>query len=545
MDRPINIIDWDIWHVYSSFLDVNKINLEAAGEALVHSGLAACVLHRDGRTWWNKNDETSSGYTDFICNIQKTNTRITVKNDKGDSADLSDYAQEAWYQASYFRSNELRLCNESDILPPYIRAILGEFHLSSSEQGITVVIYPVIKLFENGVILVEFRVIAPNRGIDLNEFINRYVNLYSVSFDRVEVPPAISNLAPKVYHSINSQSFFQRMLLILSEQYHNKAIKEMTQEIKSGDFTAKLAPLTHEEGTYNTLSSLAQTLYSIVGFVVSKPRSNIGFLLKGAHHLITAGNFWCGRPHIYLIDFEGQKSSAEENIQEYGSQFGQILERYPVGYNKSESLLFLKNLRYFDDYSAFIRKTASLWVWSKIGKEEQQVYADANRGQLIYEQQATVEILEYGYMLHKALLERVEKAKDIDDVLALRWDVNHLRSNMAEVSNFGEIRDLLNDGWKELEVDELQALIAEGTSIRESQTKLKEARHNERIGQGLTIIFGIFAIPTLANEVLRPIWTVFNLWSPSTKPMESLYFIGIALLLVFILCYIVIYKKKS
>ena len=383
--------------------------------------------------------------------------------------------------------------------------------------------------------MVQFRSIAPDRAIPLAEFIDHHVNLGLVPFDRVEVPPAISDLATKVYYqSIRSWPFHLRVALNISERYHSRAVQEETREVTSGDFIAKLASLSHDDETRDTLSSLAQTLYYIVGFVINRPRTGMEFLLRGQRRIITPGNFWSGRPHIYLIDFEGQKATAKENVQAYGTQFGWIHARLSSEDSELGLRYLPKDTRHFDDYSAFISQSASLWVWSNEGKRRQEGWMDANRGHLIYEQQSVIELLEYGYMLHRALLAKTEAATSAKEVLVLRWAINHLHSQMADVSNFGEIRDLLHAGWKELGVDVLQSLISEGLSIKQAQTSLREARYNERVGRWLTIVFGVVAIPTLANAVLRPLWALFEWWHPSNESAGDLFFIGIAFVFVII-----------
>lgn len=332
------------------------------------------------------------------------------------------------------------------------------------------------------------------------------------------------------YQSAIKWPLHLRYFLNKADSGHHQAVTERTQEIQSGDFTAQLAPLSSENEKGDTLASIAQTIYSIIGFVISNPRSGAAFLLRGQKKIIRAGNYWCGRPHVYLIDFEGQKASAKENIQTFGSEFGWILGRC-FGGSPEAGLRYLQpDMRHFDDYSAFISQAASLWVWSMDGKERQNVFADANRGHLIYEQQATVELLEYGYMLHRMLLAKVEAATNSSDVHELRWVVSHLRSDIADATHFGEIRDLLHAGWNELGIIDLQSRIAEGLSIRADQTVLREARGSERIGRWLTIVFGVVAIPPLANEVLRPLWTLFGWWSPSSTPAEGLFFIGTAVI---------------
>jgi hypothetical protein len=541
------IRDWDIWHTYSSFLNVGHIDLMQLGEALVESGVVPCVLHRDGRTWWRTGQGTRRGSTHVELNPRRIGAKITLEVDGGGETGLEGYAAEAWYQASHFRFNELRLCMEGPLPPPYIRAVLGEFHLNSSEEGFGVILYPIVKIFDSGVILVQFRTIAPDRDIPIDEFIRRHVNLGLIPFDEVEVPPEVTDLAARAYyHSVIKWPLHLRLFLNKVERQHRRAVAEKTKEIRSGDFIAWLTPLPREGGHGDTLASLAQMIFSIVGFVGSDPRSGVSFLLLGQRRIILPGNYWCGRPHIYLLDFEGQKSSATENVKTFSREFGWIHGRHPGGSSEQGLRYLPEDMRHFDDYSTFLSQTASLWVWSNAGKERQEEWADLNRGHLIYEQQATIELFEYGYMLHRALHARVEEAESSAQIHELRWALNHLQSSIADATHFGETRELLHAGWEKAGVSDLKARIVEGLSIRSDQTAVRDARESERIGRWLIIVFGVVAVPPIANEVLSPLWVLLGWWQPELESAASLFFIAIAITLVAaVVASVSVWSKKA
>jgi hypothetical protein len=125
---------------------------------------------------------------------------------------------------------------------------------------------------------------------------------------------------------------------------------------------------------------------------------------------------------------------------------------------------------------------------------------------LIYEHQALVELLEYGYMLHRSFLEKVEGYASADEVFAARRALLKLDRDMRQAGHFGEIRDLLDHGWSELGVPDLRRQIQEALRLRETETRAAEARMGSRIGQALTILFGLIAVPSLAEQIIVPAW---------------------------------------
>jgi hypothetical protein len=86
---------------------------------------------------------------------------------------------------------------------------------------------------------------------------------------------------------------------------------------------------------------------------------------------------------------------------------------------------------------------------------------------------------------------------------------------MSEASHFGEIRDLLDYGWSELKLQELRDRIQEALSLREAETRVSEARLTARIGQTLSILFGLAAVPTLAQRVVEPLWKLLGIPIPA------------------------------
>jgi len=357
------------------------------------------------------------------------------------------------------------------------------------------------------------------------------------------VPPAISKFATMAYyHAHKKWKFRHRLALLYLQRAHDRAIQEQTVTDSEGDFIFDLAPLSssEEEGYWERLSSFALTTFYTVAFIIAGPRLNLRFLLRGQRAIPVIGNYWSGRPHIYLTRFDDQRETARENEEAHGVAFGSILSRVSIS-NPELALRYLpKDSRSFPDYSAFITSAATLWVWSLSGLRQQEPWADPNRGHLIYEHQATAEILEYGYMIHRSLLEWINCCYKADEVLLSHRALLELDQGLGEVSHFGEIRELLNNGWRELGLETLKGRIKEALSIREAETILAERRVTERIGRTLSILFGLVAVPSLADKVLRPLWELLGLYRPLSDAffltiLNAISFGFVGLIIIFLL----------
>lgn len=533
--------NWDVWHCYSSFISASKVDLSRASRDLVEAGFAICSVHRDGETWWSQDERIFSGLTQIEVNSRGDRSSYKLIADGADG--ITGYAAEVWSQACKFRFSELRLLGESEMVPAYIRLALGEFHLTSRSSGFSAVVYPVVKVFESGVLLVQFRVMSPERDMDSDEFIGRFINLAGVSFDKVEVPPSISSLATRAYSQhVAHWPFYHRPEILYRQYMHDKHVRINSRQIESGDFVAEISRLSSSAGG-DTLSSLARTIFNMVAFVLSKPRYGLPYLLLGQVKLLETGNWWSGRPHIYLLDYEGQEDSASRNLEKFSAEFGWMLGRVPRGDDKSGRRYLSEDYRHFDDYSLFISSSATLLAWSRSGKADTE-FADPNNGHLIYEHHAVVEHLEYGCILHRALLHKAENGFSLEQIHSARHALNKHQASMIDSSYFGEIRELLSAGWNVMGTPELQERIKESLAVKESEVALLDSRQNEKINRRLTVLFGIIATPPLAGEVLKPLWTWKEWAIPSNENLATLMFISIAFFVVVFATWLLSLSKR-
>jgi len=528
--------EWEIWHTYTSYFNTSFVDLEDVARRLVKSGLAYLTFHRDGLTYWQGKDGVGEGISTVNLSPEKHRATISLDPINEDQPELEGFSAEAWGQACYFRFSEKRLFGSELPLPhPYIRVFLGKCNLLIEESSTKINLYPIAIIYASGVIIVEFRTISPDHEIDVDEFISGAVNLFQFQFDRIEVSPSLSKLATQAwYHSNRKWKLHHRAALMFLEKDHDIAVSQLTENEKSGDFTFEMAPLSNseEQDYFEQMSSLALTLFHTIAFVISKPRKGLKFLIRGQSNIIEVGGYWSGRPHIYLIRFEGQKNTAKENEEAHKALFGSIMIRSSTPEADTALKYLPKNCRVFPDYCSYISGALSLWVWSLNGLKQQEPWKDANRGHLIYEHQATVELIEYVYMLHRSLLEQINKLGNTDEVLFFRRALIELEQQLSEPSHFGEIRNLLKQGWRAFGLTALRNRIKESLAIIEAQTSLKEARTTKRIGITLSIIFGLIAVPPTAEKVLKPIWKMLNIWRPQSEEMFALLLMSISLTFV-------------
>jgi len=515
------IKEWEIWHTYTTYIDSSPLDLSKGARSLVKSGVALCAVLSDGLTYWHTHGDVVRGKIALDFDTCDDKCFFTLTPDDESQSMPEGFTLEACGEAARFLLGERKVLGDSPALSvTYIRAYLGKFVLTSVDTGgstSTLNLYPVLIVYETGVLILEFRMIGPSSLVSLDDFINGGVNLFRSSFSQVKVNPGLARNATKAYYRSTKLNFLQRFRMIWLQSLHDLAVRQRTRRENDESFSFDMTPWS---GQNDNLQSIAITIFHTCSFLMNDLRSGLAFLFFGQPMPPDLGEFWSGRPHIHLIRFQGQCETATENNIKHAATFARILARSPIETKSNNLHLLPKDARLYEDYSAYITSASSLWVWSKKGLEDQALWSDPNRGNLIYERQAIMELLEYGYMLHRGLYHQIEQLSSTNRVVDARKDVLRLRLRMREASHSGEIRDLLENGWDELGLPALTSEIESVLALRESEMRSDDSLRATRVGWAVAIVFGLVAVPALADQVVLPAWNLLHVY-PIADPLKA------------------------
>ena len=532
----MKLYEWEIWHTYSTYMEAANVDLLDCAARLVDAGLAEFAMLNSGECFWSTPVGLGKGVSSVEVDLINGGYSYRLILDKATTHEPKSFAMEAFGQAIQFLVGEqLVLGPEPSLSPPYLRAFLGKVSLisdpDSKEAGHVLYLYPVLLMYATGVLILELRMIGPDHPTDLADFITGGVNLFRYKFDRVEVSPGLSREATRTYYrSGRHWAIWLRPFLLHLQKGRNLAVSQQTSEQTDGSFSFRMAPLSSTEP--QSLQGIALTIFHVAAFLSKRPRDGWSYFLSGQNPVPALGAYWSGRPHVHLVRFDGQAETAVENEKRNYRDFASILWRVSPLEGPSRTITLPPTLRLFDDYGAYVTSAISLWVWSKRGLEHERQRMDPNRGNLIYQRQLIIEVLEYGYMLHRSLYHRMEMLRSSSEIAAVRFQILDLRRRMREASHAGEIRDLLNAGWKEMSLPELRQEIEEGLSMRELDRRAAETLRATRIGWALTTVFGFVAVPTLAEQLISPLWNISGIPAPASTELQKVLSVAVALLVV-------------
>lgn len=532
--RSLTLREWEVWHTYSTFFEEAIPNLEEGARRLVDTGVALAAVHRDGTALWRSADGT----------VKSSQVEIRTE-DRGSTAKISfwplpkeppkSFILEALGWAAHLRFEELRLFGDYPWLRNYVRLFLGRCDFRGEDGSFSC--YPVIRLYETGIILVSLRVIGPNRPVHVAEMIERFLNLHISRFTLLQIPPGLAKMVSRaeLQRSRESWSIRRRARLIRLHRLLDQSFVQNSYISEDTDFDFELVPINRgkDSAAYDTLSSLALSTVDAIGYVLGHPRTDLLSIILGLRKPMLRGDFWSGRPHVHIVRHSNQADSVTQNEEQHKADFGWMMARTWSANDHVRGEMFVpENLRQFDDFGTYVNSAMSLWVWARNGLKQQSQWKDANRGYLIYGNALVVEAMEYGAMLHRQILQQSNRHGSPDQVLAARRQLALLQIEMTEISHFGEIRDTLRFAWNEMGLAGLRETIHQTLGIREAETALQESRAAERRNRLLTFAFGLTAVPAIAGELVKPLWAYLGWWRPATDEALTLLSVAISMVVV-------------
>lgn len=543
MKSKLLLEEWEIWHTFSTYITANQINLDLVAEKLVTLDLADCVILSSGSTICRTKESIARVKTELQLSGDGNSASINFSSDKYKLEDLTPYSLETWTIGSYFLFCESKLQLRDSVFPSsHLRAFLKPVILGKQTESTIyrTQLYPVVILYQTGVLTIEFRMFSPSNPVDLNDFIRDYVELHEINYDLAIVTPPIANLAAESYHSasINKKSISEFIRYQKAKKENFLLSKKISQKVSLGDFEFEFIPLPNEDKK-ECITSLAQTFFVVLGFLIESPISFLSFIFSKRQNSFNVGDYWIGKPHVHIVRHSEQQLLSSSNREFHKASFAQIASRSK---SSDPNLIYFlpDDLRMREDYSAFLTSAFTLWIWSKKGLEDQQKFIDINKANLIYEHQIQAEILDYGLMLHRSLLNKSQDLQKYEEILHLRKLLAKLKSQLFEVTPYGEVRDFFFKGWEIMNIAVLQDQISENLSILENEMKFIESKSNEKFRLFLSI-FGIIASASLAKSTISPIWKLVNFWLPADEHSSEVFLVGVSggftLIFVFLVRY--------
>ena len=244
----MDIKDFDIWYIYSSYFDKENINLQKIAKNFIELDCAQIVLDLDRNIYWkNEKEKVKIDKIKAIGNFE--NYTLEFPEDLKEKQHI-----EFAYQGAQMIINSQNLLNDYlyDFCN-YIRIYCAPYYLHNSDNDFTVSLYPQIKIFENGIVQIIFRKIGPDENISIDNFVNDYINLYKHYFSEIWIPRGFITIDSFINGEYgNKIKLFPKkqinLLNKISEIYKNKSVKS------SDDFEFEIVKLPFEKDNIDKMT---------------------------------------------------------------------------------------------------------------------------------------------------------------------------------------------------------------------------------------------------------------------------------------------------
>lgn len=539
----MELTKWNVWHTYSYYFIDLVDDLHDVADKLVQSQLVVSAFHSEGIAWYYSGEQVvkSTVEIDRVGYESTANVKLPKVEDP--------YALECILQSARMRVAEMGILNErvQETLP-YVRAHLAECTIQLKDK--LILLYPQIKIYDNGAFLVEFRTISPSGKYSIDALIDDNINLFTHIGENVELPPGILKLYARYILYENSKS----------PQIWFKAVKA----VKENDRKINKEKYTHEnnfEFEYISLGygvSIKDIFDYICGalIVALDVSYQSPFPMKKKQY--NFGSHWTGRPSIYLTKYADQPFNASEILTKFKIELNKIMGRTT---SEGISANFLgQDLRVFDDFSLYVNKALTLFVFSrrlkhytrihKLSKSYHQAFKDPNLDEVYCLHQIKVEIIDFAYTSYWRMLERSTLSiTSVTEILREKEQLIALENILEECSIHGELNDFFKHSWKILSFDKMRANIEQNFVLKIARLSELRGLNIQRFGWILSILFGLSGAVNLAQNFVQPLWRQSGMTPRIGEDLFKIYSTaiaaGIMLILIIVVWFITVGRKPK
>lgn len=519
----MEITDWEITYSYSSYLleplDGHVALLDLAVD-MVTSGLCAVAYHSSDLVFSRTEDggaRMSSVAFDWGADGERNILRLPEGLDSFETKCVVEGGRKSYHE-------KILLSDFVYYEAPYVRGFCEP--LVMEVGGEEIVLYPQLKVYSNGVVLLMFRRSLRDDGISTEDFVKQDLNLATRGTGQIQVPPGLLRLQTQhtVFHRTNplldlgndeyvdleKSTIRERASLLEIKRRTEETIRAHTEVSEIDGFSIALAPIDPVGALLNPeldLQTLRSYYMEALESVVDSIPGNLRFLLSGPQlKTHTLGRYWSGRPKVFIHNFEERPSDASDIEDEFRSEIASILARSPAGTDQVLDDSVLTSKRPFDDYALFVSEGVDLWVYTdKIfdleGHEDDDAYE-----MLTLSHQIQGEFIEYIHMSYRRLEEvSTAESTDYSNLQRERERMVGLDRLTLKPSQYGELNELFEAAMSQLQIPELRSSVKDGFSLRSEVLKDQRETRFRQFGSAIAVIFGLLGATGLAIEVILPL----------------------------------------
>jgi hypothetical protein len=503
-----HVYQHDIRYAYSCYLSTNIDNFEKVGKNLLESGFALLVSLPNGYCAWRIGGRTVFGDLEEADTIgaQSTKFRLPKTLDPALKGQIGKTALLRSAERSIFGNNSFPEAYIRVFLPP-IRIVLDDAEIVDLDLQ--------VKLFASGIVLLSFG-LSERCDMGLKAYIKRRVNLGHHPLSAIELRPEMAHLMMDAVAGEGVPFYARWKILRLRKAVRSKYPPEMRED---GTHFVRLTG-----SDTSQLNGFALELVQALAYCLGRPRSGLSYLIRGEPHEPRWTGFWSASPHVHLLHFSQQQTSAALNEQLHHDALVRVLARTTAGQLVGASLP--ENLRKFDDVGIYANESILLWVYAALTEEP---VMDGTLEHPLFsptmQHEVKGEVIEFAPMLYRSFIHELENRNlTWGRVLSARERIVEFELTLADVGKFGEVRESIVKGLEARDLSKIRHLAERQLALRESTASVEESRRLTAVGVVLAVTIGALGLPGVIEFVSEQAFPALG-WT-SLRPSESLLIAG-------------------
>jgi hypothetical protein len=508
----MRILDWEIWHTYASFLHSPVPDLGQVAATIVERGWAKVAVASNGRCYWKQGEAVQTGQLE----IRNLNTfgDAEVVLPPGVSGEVEAFL----YRAAFIKAGESTHFAGAALPPPYIRASVGTCRFIPADKS-----HPemngevMLKLHATGDLLIQLRLKGWDDPISEDLFATITTGPSFQRFTQVVVPLGLAGYGPKFVflgeHGLGIRERWRAFRQVRERSaYVAQAREDARQQGRAVDSLA--TSFMKAPGTPFPLYEFFVRLAEGLAFTMSNAREGWTYVPLGQKSVVRVGARVYVRSHLHIVRHEDQRQTATENEEAHGDFFTRLLLGAPRGTPRNPREHLGPNLRMWEDFGLYVGPSAVLYVWSAGGRDAREKKAQRARverfGQYSYPNQPLAELMDYSHVLHRRWLLQAELPRaNPEDAFRAQRDIIKLEDLVSAISGNREVQNILTASDRAVGTDGIRDRLRQYLAVSEAEVSFREDRSWNRAATVLSVLFGVLSIPTLATEVIKPLWCYY------------------------------------
>lgn len=360
---------------------------------------------------------------------------------------------------------------------------------------------PIIRLYKNGITHVTF-IDESKHNKELNNFIKNMIGLPYKSNNSITTSLEYADLSIQLEFA--TMSLIQRMVSKHNFKNDFKHMHNSTENltIEGHVIEGKYIDYAKSLQINHNLSDIARHTIAIISKTLTK--KSLKALIRG-YKISDFYPGWQGKPNIYILEHDNQKSSALKN-QKYNKKLISALLA------KNSAFLDEKNnkqpidFRAFDDFNYFSEQGVALTLCSRNLEKESfpDTYTESN---LMWDNQIKSDIREFISFFYESRIEKIKKESSHIGLAKIHEEIITLEEWLRVFSKkYGEIQNFTLRTVKSEDITQARKNLSAMIKSRMQVIKLNDSSKTEKSNRNITIAFGLVASTSLSPIIIKPLF---------------------------------------